>query len=397
MKKTRPIDKRIEKDFRDFHSHANALFSLYSQEIGKHIEAANTDVVTSIAATLSMMPDITYQELHRNRTLDRLHAIIMHRYEACERRIQDYWVSKLKNFDLMSRLVVGMISRKTSPPWIKTRLNLKDDVSTDGGYDPRKGHLLFFFRNLTEALIKEIQRGALQGDTLNQVMSRVRRLFDRNDKQGVREAAMPPKDIQFSYDDFDPGIDKNHASFLANNMEVQEGFYSVEDLQQLKQDMIEAQKWQSRQYRPWFTDELKANNRYLRDLEQFLNYNATYAVQNGLVQVGPEEMGIKDMVWAVHHPQDKCDECTKRDGLTMKEIKAKMKDEFRDAPPPLHPACRCQLIPYIQDEWADKYLKDGDEEFDPDTTIVFNARDEQKKYGIRDMTFNEFLRMAGSI
>jgi hypothetical protein len=392
MAKQTRLEKRIDKDFKDAQAQANALYAFYSNEIGKMIGAANQDVVASIASTLSMFPEITYASLHQHGLIDRLTQVINSRYEACEKQITNYWSEKIKMFDLLSRVAVSFISRKVTPPWIKTRLNLKDDMSTDGLYDPRKGHLLFFFRNLTAALIKEIQRGALKEESMNQIMNRVRKMFIRGVKQGVREDV---KD--FGYSNFDPEKDKFTAEYKQGNMEIQEGFFSLEDIDALNNDAIKSNQWYSRQYRPWFSDELKANNRYLRDLEQFLNYNATYALQNGMLEIGSKEMGIKDFVWSVYHPQKECDECTDRDGLTMTEIKEKISDKYgKSATPPLHPNCRCQIIPKIQDSWAENILKNEDSEFSPADGIVYRAGKQARGMGISDMTMDEFLRMAGT-
>lgn len=57
--------------------------------------------------------------------------------------------------------------------------------------------------------------------------------------------------------------------------------------------------------------------------------------------------------------------------------------------------CRCELIPDIQDEWADDVVNKNDEEWDSNSGLVYTADDTEKKYGSSDMTFDQFISMVG--
>lgn len=322
----------IKDDFSTIQKRADLMFKVFTSDMGKMIDEANKDVIATIAAVLSMHKESEYKRLVHNHTLDSLDQVIKGRYQVLVHKLEMYWSQKRDQFDLLSRLAAGFIGRKSSPPWLETKLNLKDELSTDGKYDPRRGHFDYCFRNITDALIKEIQKGLLNEESMSQIMQRVRKLFNRNSKQNVREAE--------KWDYFKPSLDDAEPVYkLQGPVNISEGTFTLEDIEDLQLEQQRAMQWEYRQYRPWFSDELKANNRYLRGLEELLMSDALDQLHNGLLQIGPKEFGIDDMEWAVSRPQPKCDECTTRDGLTMKEIKAKIKDDFGDQVPPLHPNC----------------------------------------------------------
>jgi hypothetical protein len=379
------LQRRIAKDYADIQRRSSLMFSLYCSDMGKLIDEANKDVLGTISATISVHDEAAYKVLLANRTLDSLRYIINSRYELLVQKLEEYWTEKRSDFDILSRAAVGFIGRKSSPPWVKTKFDLKNQIATDGKFDPRKGHFNFYFISMADHIIKEIQRGALSEETMNQIMQRVRRLFNRSSKQGVRESNYP-----WVKSDADPESDVVENS-LKGPVEVSEGFYSLEDVERFQDEQSRAMKWGSREYRPYFTDELKANNRWLRSLEQMLMSDSINLLHAGVLKIGSEEMGIEDMQWVVSRPQKECDECTIRDGLTMKEIKIKIKDEHKADVPPLHYNCRCMLVPKIKDDWADNVLKNDGVEWDPTDGKVYKADRLEKDLGMQDMTFDEYL------
>lgn len=321
----------IKDDFSTIQKRADLMFKVFTSDMGKMIDEANKDVIATIAAVLSMHKESEYKRLVHNHTLDSLDQVIKGRYQVLVHKLEMYWSQKRDQFDLLSRLAAGFIGRKSSPPWLETKLNLKDELSTDGKYDPRRGHFDYCFRNITDALIKEIQKGLLSEESMSQIMQRVRKLFNRNSKQNVREAD--------KWDYFKPSLDDDEPVYkLQGPVNISEGTFTLEDVEQLQLEQQRAMQWEYRQYRPWFSDELKANNRYLRGLEELLMSDALDQLHNGLLQLGPKEFGIDDMEWAVSRPGT-CECCDIRDGLTMKEIRAKIKDEYGDRVAPLHPHC----------------------------------------------------------
>ena len=387
------LEKRVSKDWDSIQTRASAMFAYYSFGIGKMIEQAQSDIIGSIAASLSMYQTISYTNLKTNHVIDRLSALIHHRLNNLAVELEQYWGEKRDNFDLFSRLSINFVSTKTSPPWVKKNLDLKSELSTEGRFDPRMGHIRFYFQKMADAIIQQISQGALQEETINQILTRIRNMFNRREKKGVREEEFNPN--QYTHN-VDVSPDGEYSESLRGVVDIEEGTYTLEDVARLQDEQRKIMRWDHRSHRTWFSDEIKRNNRYLRDLEQVLMSDAINQMHEGQLQqmMGyPEEMGIEDFVWVVSRPQPKCDECTKRDGLTMKEIKKKIKDEFGDLPPPLHPNCRCQLAPKIKDDWADNVLKKEGIEWDQETGIVYNADDQERDSGISDMTLDDYLKL----
>jgi hypothetical protein len=207
------------------------------------------------------------------------------------------------------------------------------------------------------------------------------------------ESARGPFDPSFrDFSDFD---DQVKTTFGSAAWEMIEGVYTQEQIESFLTRQQQAMQWDHRQYRPWFTDEIKANNRFLRDLEQLLGYDAVTQLHSGMLQIGSEQMGIDDFEWVATKPRT-CDCCADRDGLTMKEIKAKFNDQYGDDPPPLHPNCRCSLVPKISDSWGSDVLEQKGFKWNPrNGEASYVATDTEKKYGIQDMSLDDFMNKFG--
>lgn len=386
------IEKRVQKDWDSIQNRANTMFVYHSHKIGEMIETAEDDILSSIAAVLSMYETISYINLKHNNSLDRLGAVIQYRLNNLAVDIENYWGEVRTQFDLFSRVSMSFVTLKTSPPWIKKKLDLKAELSKEGRFDPRMGHIRFYFQKLSDAIIQQISQGALQEETLNQVLTRIRNMFNRKERKNVRES--------FNKNELNHDVtvtpDGDYLETLRGVVDITEGTYTLEDIYRLQSEQQKIMRWEHRQHRSWFSDEVKRNNKYLRDLEQVLMSDAINQMHDGQLQQlrgYPKELGIDDFVWVVSRPQPTCDECTIRDGLTMKEIRKTIRDEYRDMPPPLHPNCRCQLVPKIKEDWADKTLKDEGMEWEPETGVVYNADDQEKDYGISDMTLDQYLEL----
>jgi len=385
------LQKQVEQDWKDVQKRANALFEVYAKDIMNMIDLASKDIISSLAASLSMFPEITYQNLQQGKSIDRISQVIHHRCDNLALEIEKYWTDHRYDFDLMARLSLNFITLKTSPPWIKKHLDLKSDLSKDGRFDPRMGHLRFYLHKMADGIMNQVTSGALKEETLNQILSRVRAMFNKKKLMGVREASFDPYSLEH---DVNITPDGEYQETLRGSVEIAEGTYTLEDVSRFQDQQRRAMNWETRQYDPAFSDEIKRNNRFLRDLEQSLMSDAIDLMHSGVMQQMrsyPDEFGIEDMVWVVSRPQPTCDCCTVRDGLTMVEIKAKIDDEWGNQPPPLHVNCRCSVIPKIKDDWADKTLKDSGMEWDSETGVTYRADEQEKKYGIKDMTFDEYL------
>lgn len=386
------LKKRIAKDYKDVQKAAENLYAYASYKIGKHIELANKDTISTIAYMLSSHGDkLTFSDLAKNKVLDRLRDTLNRRYDSLAHDIEEYWGKKRDQFELLARLSSGFIAKKSSPPWVKSVINLNDEISTDGAFDPRKGHLRMYFRNMVDAIVQQVSQGAIKEESVHVILKRVRKMFDRDEKRGVREAGRNPViDLDGPYDTTNP--DSNYfAETVYGPVDIAEGIYTLEDVAVLRSDLQIANRWAYRDYRPWFTDAVKRNNKYLRLLDQMLRADAVDQLHNGLMQIGPKEMGIEDMEWVAAVGPTTCEACRARDGMTMTEIKKLMKDEYKDDPPPLHPNCYCEIVPSIKDDWADKILEKDGMTWDDETGDIYLASNQEKLAGIQDMTFDEYL------
>lgn len=383
------LQDRIDKDFRVIQSRANTMFEMRSSEVGQYIEAAAADTIATVATVLSMLPELDYRTLKNHHAVDSIQRTLYRRWENAAIQIENHWGVARDDFDLLSRLAVSFVSKKSSPPWAQTQLDLKSDWSTDGDYDPRKGHIRFYFHNMVDAIVKQIQQGVLNEETLHQILARVRKFFKQTRKRRGREdAGQAPKATFGETTDPDSG---DYEATMRGPANISEGTYTLEDVEHFVSQQEQVMDWEHREYKPWFSEEIKQNNRYLRDLEQILMNDAHDQLSNGMLQLGSKAQGIKDLMWVVTHTPALCDCCSKRDGMLMSDIKAKIKDQYKGLPPPLHPHCRCQLAPKLSDDWVKKATQDGDKEWEPETGIVYRANKMEKSLGIYNMTFDEYL------
>lgn len=386
------LKKRIAKDYKEIQKASNNLFAFASNEIGKEIAQANIDCMATIAAVLSSHPEkITFSDLAKNHTLDNLRDVLNKRYGNLAIELEEYWTIKRAQFDIISRLGSHFIAQKAAPPWVKSVINLQSELSTDGAFDPRKGHLRMYFRLMVDSIIQQISQGAVKEESMTAILKRVRKMFDRNNRAGVREARHPVKDFEEPIESINPETG-DWSQTIYGPAEITEGTYTLEDVAQLRDDLKRANKWAYRDYRPWFTDEVKRNNKYFRMLDQMLRADAVDQLHSGFLKIGPESMGIDDMEWVASIGPTTCQHCRDRDGMTMREIKEVMKDEYKDDPPPLHPNCYCELAPSIKDSWADNILEKEGMSWDDETGITYNASQQEVDAGIQDMTFDQYLK-----
>ena len=387
------LQKRIEKDYEQIENMANNLFQYTFLLMGEKIDVTNEHALQTISAILGIHEEINYKYLLTGAKLESLRHVLYALYDNLSNNLEEIWSKSKLNFDILTRIGVSFLARKATPPWIKVKLDLKKQVSMDGPFDPRMGHFHYTFRNLVDAILKEVQRGSLQSESMHQIMNRVRKFFDKKQAQGLREdnrINFPPfETMPFDQEDINP------KTQWGGPVDIQEGFYSLEDVKKYQEMQYRANGWEHRREDPYMSDAMRANNKWLSMLEQMLMSDAIHSVQTGMINIGSEEMGIEDFVWVVSRPQPTCDECTGRDGLTMKEIKSKMKDDYKDQPPPLHPNCRCRVVPKLKDDWADNVLKKDGLEFDPNSGNVYKASKLEKKYGYTDMTMDEYFSLIG--
>lgn len=377
------LANKIAKEDKLLKKKANFLMLSYQKEMGDIIQKGFESIIHSIVNQLLYVntEETSYMQMRQMGIFKRLEIQIESILESVAIDVERYWTQKRKNIDLLSRLSISYLNKKSSPPWLKTKINLKDKLSTDDRFDPGKGHFRFYFAKMADTIMQQIQQGALKEETTNQIVKRVKRLMNRNSYQNVRE------------------IDQKYKQSLKNNpmdeelsygpIEMEYGFFKEDDIEELKDDMIKANQFEHRQYRPWFTDEVLKNNKQIYLLEQMLYADALNLINSGNVETMPELAGIKDMEWSVQRP-GVCDCCDSRDGLTASEIKEKIDDDYGDMPPPLHPNCNCEYMPVLKDDWKDKELSEQGVSWDPWSGKLEVPKDVKNKYRM-DLDFDEFL------
>lgn len=389
------LQKRIENDHKEILKMVNAMYKRKTFEIGAILRDAFDTVVKSIAAHLLIHENLNYSTLVSSGVLKRIEqdaeAILGNAAYKLENIAEDFRYS----MNLTGRLASSYIARKATPPWIPIKLDIG---STDGSTGPGKGLFIYYMKQLSQEIVTQVSRAALNEESAHGVLKRVRTLFNRASTSRMTEANKDDmtdletaRQYNYAYDQQSITAGIEDQMFGKNAVSIKEGFYTIEDIEKLQIEQRESMRWSHRQYRPWFSDELKSNNRVLRQLETNFMSDMIEALHSGMLQIGSENLGIKDFEWVISRPQPKCDECTKRDGLTMKEIKSQIKDQFKDQPPPLHPNCRCQLVPKIKDDWAKSALAEEGLEWDSDEGVAFNPTDKQKELGFKKMNWDDWL------
>lgn len=391
------LQKRIEKDNRDVQRKAKNLFNVYASDIGKMIDRAIGDIVGSTAQILAQFQEIDYLTLKSAGIFTRLEHAANSRMTYLAKEISEYWKESQRNFDILSRFSVAFTDRKATPPWLSVTLNLKDKLrlAKDGVPDPRKGHIDMYLGRFSEKILNEIKMGAIKEETLSQILGRIRYLTKK--ARPAREDEYTQRQVSALQDVLDESFIAEDVTFGPRDVEgmrapvsIEEGIYTREDISRFIEDLQRANNWEYRQYRPWFSDSIKARNRYLRDLEQILMHDAVQRVQSGKLQIGSKSMGIDDFTWHTSFQETTCEFCGERDELTMSEIKDKIKDKYRDAPPPLHPNCSCSAVPRIKEDWLDEATGSDGEAWDDGR--VYSRTGSEIEYGVEELTVDEFIR-----
>lgn len=379
------LQNRIDKDYKGILKMTNAMYKLRTNQIGSVLSDAFDSCVKSISAHLIFHDKMDYQKLFAAGTFTRMEHDVKAILKHAAYQMEDISTKLRRSMDLTGRLASSYLARKATPPWIPIKLDIG---SMDGVSGPGKGLFIYYMDQLAKDISTQVQRAALNGESPSQTLKRVRALFNRANKNRMNESMTDPKIANQYNQAYDQKSEL--ASYVDKSVDIKEGFYTVEDVEDLQSEQRTAMQWEHRQYRPWFSDSLKSNNRVLRQLETNFMSDMIEALHTGMLQVGSKNMGIKDFEWVVSRPQPKCDECTVRDGKTMTEVKT-IRDKFKGQPPPLHPNCRCQLVPKINDEWAKKELEADGYEWDSSSGVAFNPTAEQKKLGFTKMNWDDWL------
>lgn len=382
------LEKKIDRETKIAQRRGYYLYLLYQKGIYEILESYSKQSLNYVANALLIITDKeqSHGQLYNTRTLSHLRDILSHNLHKCALEMETYWSEKRKFFDLYGRFSASYLDRKASPPWAKSKVNLSKQLSNDGEHDPRKGHFKYYMTMIVDQIIIQIQRGALNEETPNQILKRVQALFNRTKKKGVREAYIP-KYRQNLGEDL-TASDDNLS--LYGPVDIETGFYNADMLRLLKDEMIDANVLDFRQYSPAMSDELLANNKALYRLEQQLYSDYANLFHSGMADSVPDLKGIEDLEWTVDRP-GVCPRCDARDGLTMAEIKEKVDDDLLDKVPSLHPNCKCQLEPRVDSSiWKKIDTEMKDVTWDPESGDLSIPKSVRDKYKL-DMSIDEYI------
>lgn len=382
------LERKVLKADKEVKAQVGRLVDLYIDQAGRKMQKHFDQIIQESISTFSYLGKVNYVAF-----------ISSHQYEMYKRTVErilanaameteDHWFKKRRYIELMARAGMTYVDRKTRPPWKKTKLKISKPVSTEDRFDPRKGHFSFQFSRMAKSIFNQVEAGALKNESGPQLVQRVKKMFNRKKKHGIREA-------NFSYfnDDNDQGIQDDNRFDLQGPVDIDFGFFTPDDIERLDQETIEANGQEFRQYRannPFFTDELVANNTELYKIEQAFYSDAVNLVASGQTASAPYLKGVADLVWQVQRPKT-CDCCDKRDGLTMTEIKNTIKDEYGDTPPSLHPNCRCELIPKMSEQDLGPDLESQGVTWDPKTGDL-TVTDDVSENLRTDLSLPEFIQ-----
>jgi len=373
------LKNKIAKEDKLIKQRAANLFNLYKNEIGKIIDKYSDKIMLELSkGLLTNGQDFTYKQLMQFgilKHIDRnIHEILNDAAIECE----SYWSVKRKYFDLFSRVSMTYLSRKSSPPWLKTKLKLDKPLPMEGRFDPGKGHFVYYFSQMADQIMQQIQRGYLNEQSTAQVINRVKNMFNRRTKKNVKEQASDNSNERISGD-----------MSLYGPIDMTFGFFSEADIAKLQEEMISARGFEYRQYRPWFSEALRANNKSLVLLENMLIADTLNLISSGQIESAPYLKGIEDLEWTVDRP-GVCEYCDARAGLTHDEIKKQVKDKYGDDNAPIHPNCRCSYVPKISGEWQDSDLENQGVTWDIESGNLKIPKAVKEQYRL-DLNMDEFI------
>jgi len=401
------LKKRIDKEYSQGIKRFNALYAMYRARMMSVFADHSDAVLQSILTHLSVLPEKPdYIVIRKFGIEKRIGHDIGAILDLCADQMSLIYEESHRSFDLYGRLFSAYLARKASPPWVTVKVNLKDEIpSKRRGLGTAQFH--YHMNNLAALIMKQINLALMNGESNHKIMQRVRALVKisrkKRESRGVETVgyrlAEANNDDQYYFD-------MSQEVFQTNPYEVTEGVFSLEDVQRLQAAQERAFGWSTRDLGDGLVQ--ARQNVALQQLERSYMSDMVERLHAGMTTNAEDNLGIQDYVWVVSKPQPECDECTDRDGMTMKEIK----DTFGtgiiegsyppargDSPPSLHPHCKCQIVPKINDEWAKNTLKSEGYEWDQESgeAITFEPDADQKKLGFTALSWNDWLSTVAGV
>lgn len=390
------LSNAVQRDYKDSIKRMNAMFAFIKKDMSRALKDYQSNVIKIASYHLLNMPKISFMTYVSTPVEHNMRREISMQRDIAFKRILPLWNSLRNQTNLHGRLCMAFFSRKTQPPWYPVKVDLASDSKSK--YKINNSNVLLYYLKMVDSLVMgQIEIGAKNEESPQQILKRVRGLFSdisthhreasKDDSDQANDGSDPEQfDTSFTVDVWD----KPPA-------EVSEGVYTSEDIQYLQDHQKVAMDWYYTDYNPDMDEAVWARNKAFMGLEQDLMSDVVDQLHQGMLQIGSDNMGISDMVWVTSKPQPKCDECCDRDGLTMTEIKERIKDKFGDQPPRLHPHCRCQIVPQINDDWTDQQLNRSGYEWDTDNGLAFIPDQQEKKLGFTSMTYDQWLGNLSSL
>ena len=400
------IKSVVNRDFKLHQANMLGLFAWRKKRIAEALQDFQHNVLRLIAFHLSNMPAVTYSNFLAQR-LDRVIVDeIDKQLKIVEARILPEWQTLRRQMDLSGRLFIGFIARKNTPPWLPVKLDIGSAPKT---LDRFEKDLPYRLKHLEAEIMKAVHMAVHAEEPVHQALNRVKKIFNSQRRRSMEKDYRP----QMYKDAEDMNEQYNQSSWeasakLGGGVDMTEGFYTMADVQRLKDEQAEAMGWYYRDYSPDMDEAIWARNVALMSIEQDLMRDAIQRLHSGELQIGSENLGIDDFQWITSKPQKECDECCQRDEMTMTEIK----DTFgtgsfprgahvwppelkQDSPPALHPHCACRLVPKIKDDWADETLEKNGTKWDDVSGDFYQPGEQEQRFGFTRMSYDQWIKNIG--
>lgn len=386
------LQKRILKDYNEGLKRANALHALYLARVVRVLRFARSDALNTIRGMLASLPELTYSAARQHHFDKQLERDLDRIFDSSAHQVARIWAEARDIMAIHGRLMAGFVARKSSPPWIPTKIDLQSGVGETKVGNSWTSAPAFHLKNLSQTLQREVMFGLLREQSIPEIMRRVQRLLGNDKIYKGKESDDDDNVRQFrtKSPDGDSTFVQATQVFGGEAADQTYGYFTPEDVEMYRAQQIKAMDFVGRSSDP-FNSEVSSSNASYRALDSAMMQDLLELLHNEVVQVGTDNMGIKDFVWIASKPQKECDECTDRDQLTMTEIEDKIDDEWGSQAPPLHPNCRCQLIPKLRDDWAKDALHKDGYEWGPDEGLKYVPNQQEQNLGFEAMDYDQWV------
>lgn len=392
------LAKVVRSDYRKAQMAVNALYAFQKKGMAEVIKDFQHNVIKILAYHLANMPEVNYGYYITTRLDKTIQAELSAQSEVTFKRLKPLWIKLSRDLHLMGRLIGGFLSRKSQPPWLPVKLDLKSPEPHGKGVPKWSEVIPYYFKRVESLIMDQVHIGIKNEESVTQIMKRVKDLFPPMKKKFTEGRKITKKE------DDEGNVQITATAFDQPVVEVIDGTYSAQDVASLQDEQKEAMDWYNRDYNANMDEAVWTRNKALMGLERDLQTDVIDKLHRGMIQIGSDNMGIKDFTWIASKGRNECDICLSRDNLTMTEIKDKFGSGgfgskggvypynlTQDSPPPLHPHCKCQLVPTINDEWSKNALQSQGYEWDTDSGMAFNPTAQQREMGFTDMSWGQWL------